>query len=144
MPEQTPEVRARNFVEVPLGYTPEMAKDEASRCLQCKNPGCVEGCPVGVDIPGFIHLIHEGDLTQAIRHLWGKNSLPAVCGRVCPQEIQCEGLCILAKKGEAGGHRQPGALCRGLGAGPRHRGTAPQGSAHRQAGGRGRCPARPG
>jgi glutamate synthase (NADPH/NADH) small chain len=100
MPEQAPQVRARNFLEVPTGYTPEMAREEASRCLQCKNPGCVEGCPVGVDIPGFIKLIHEGEFTQSIRHIWSMNSLPAVCGRVCPQEIQCEGKCILAKKGE--------------------------------------------
>ncbi|MCU0584549.1 MAG: NADPH-dependent glutamate synthase [Desulfobacterales bacterium] len=100
MPEQEPKVRARNFFEVPTGYTAEMSKEEASRCLQCKNPGCVEGCPVGVDIPGFIKLIHDGDFTKAIRHIWTMNSLPAVCGRVCPQETQCEGKCILAKKGE--------------------------------------------
>jgi glutamate synthase (NADPH/NADH) small chain len=100
MPEQEPKVRARNFIEVPTGYTPEMAKEEASRCLQCKNPGCVDGCPVGVDIPGFIKLILESDFTQSIRHIWKQNSLPAVCGRVCPQESQCEGKCILSKKGE--------------------------------------------
>ena len=78
----------------------EQARLEAMRCLQCKNPGCVDGCPVGVDIPGFIKLILESDFTQSIRHIWQQNSLPAVCGRVCPQEIQCEGKCILAKKGE--------------------------------------------
>ena len=100
MPEQEPKVRARNFLEVPTGYTPEMAREEAVRCLQCKNPGCVDGCPVGVDIPGFIKFIKEGEFTQAIRHIWTMNSLPAVCGRVCPQETQCEGRCILAKKGE--------------------------------------------
>jgi len=100
MPEQEPKVRAHNFIEVPTGYTPEMAKEEASRCLQCKNPGCVDGCPVGVDIPGFIKFILESDFTQSIRHIWKQNSLPAVCGRVCPQESQCEGKCILAKKGE--------------------------------------------
>jgi glutamate synthase (NADPH/NADH) small chain len=100
MPEQDPGVRRRNFEEVPLGYAPEMAREEAARCLQCRKPACVEGCPVGVDIPGFIHLIKEGDFTGAIRHIWGKNALPAVCGRVCPQEIQCEGVCILAKKGD--------------------------------------------
>ena len=72
--------------------------EEAARCLQCKKPGCVEGCPVGVDIPGFINLINEGDFTGAIRNLWTKNALPAVCGRVCPQEIQCEGHCILGKR----------------------------------------------
>ncbi len=100
MPEQAPEVRRRNFEEVPLGYTKEMAMQEASRCLQCKKPACVEGCPVSVDIPGFIKLIKEGDFTGSIRNLWTKNALPAVCGRVCPQEIQCEGVCILAKKGD--------------------------------------------
>jgi len=99
MPEQDPQVRARNFEEVPTGYTPEMAMEEAARCLQCKKPNCVPGCPVSVDIPGFIAHIREGDFTQAIRNLWTRNSLPAVCGRVCPQEIQCEGACILAKKG---------------------------------------------
>ncbi len=100
MPEQAADVRRRNFDEVPLGYTPEMAREEASRCLQCRKPACVQGCPVGVDIPGFIHLIKEGDFTGAIRNLWSMNALPAVCGRVCPQEIQCEGVCILAKKGD--------------------------------------------
>ena len=100
MPEQEPLVRARNFEEVPFGYTPEMAMEEASRCLQCKKPACVAGCPVEIDIPGFIQLIKDGEFTQSIRKLWEKNSLPAVCGRVCPQEIQCEGLCIVGKKGE--------------------------------------------
>ena len=100
MPEQKAEVRRRNFLEVPTGYTPEMAIQEAKRCLQCKKPGCVTGCPVGIDIPGFIQLIKEGEFTKSIRHIWQKNSLPAVCGRVCPQEIQCEGMCILAKKGD--------------------------------------------
>ncbi len=100
MPEQEPEVRMRNFDEVPLGYTPELAQQEAARCIQCKKPSCMAGCPVDVDIPGFIKLIKEGDFKAAIRNLWAKNSLPAVCGRVCPQEIQCEGLCVLAKKGE--------------------------------------------
>ena len=100
MPEQEPQARARNFKEVPLGYTPEMAITEAKRCLQCKKPVCIEGCPVEIDIPGFIQLIKEGEFTRSIRNLWSKNSLPAVCGRVCPQEIQCEGKCILGKKGE--------------------------------------------
>ena len=81
MPEQEPKVRARNFIEVPTGYTPEMAKEEAARCLQCKVPGCVDGCPVGVDIPGFIKLILESDFTRSIRHIWKQNSLPAVCGQ---------------------------------------------------------------
>lgn len=100
MEEQGPEVRRRNFKEVPIGYSVETAKMEAQRCLQCKKPSCVEGCPVQVDIPGFINYIKEGDFTKAIRIVWLKNSLPAVCGRVCPQEIQCEGQCIVGKKGE--------------------------------------------
>ena len=100
MPEQEPHVRARNFQEVPLGLSPEVAQIEAARCLQCKKPACVDGCPVQVDIPGFIQLIKEGEFTASIRNLWSKNSLPAVCGRVCPQEIQCEELCILGKKGD--------------------------------------------
>jgi len=100
MPEQKPEIRRRNFEEVPTGYSVETAMAEASRCLQCKKPGCVEGCPVNVDIPGFIHLLTQGDLTGAIRHIWEQNALPAVCGRVCPQEIQCEGNCVLGKKGD--------------------------------------------
>ena len=101
MPEQAPEVRRRNFKEVPLGLTDEMAMTEASRCLQCKKPACVEGCPVSVDIPGFINLIAKGDFAGAAERLWQKNALPAVCGRVCPQEIQCEGNCILGKKGSS-------------------------------------------
>jgi len=101
MPEQDPHVRARNFEEVPLGYTPEMAIAEASRCLQCKNPLCVQGCPVGVAIPEFIKHIADGKFDLAIGKIWERNSLPAVCGRVCPQEVQCEGNCILGRKGEA-------------------------------------------
>ncbi len=101
MPEQKPEIRRRNFEEVPFGYSEEAAVKEAERCLQCKNPSCVKGCPVSVDIPGFIQLIKEKNFTGSIRNIWLKNALPAVCGRVCPQEIQCEGSCILAKKGEA-------------------------------------------
>ncbi len=100
MPEQEPDVRKRNFLEVPTGYTMAMAQEEAARCLQCRKPGCVDGCPVEVDIPGFINLISEGDMTGAIRNLWSKNALPAVCGRVCPQEIQCEVKCIVGKKGD--------------------------------------------
>ena len=100
MPEQKADVRKRNFDEVPLGYTEQLAMQEASRCLQCKKPACVEGCPVEIDIPAFIQHIQEGEFTKAIRKLWERNSLPAICGRVCPQEDQCEGLCILGKKGE--------------------------------------------
>jgi len=98
MPEQEPKVRARNFQEVPLGYTPELARQEAQRCIQCKDPRCKQGCPVEIDIPQFIAAIKEGEFEAAIRKLWEKNSLPAVCGRVCPQEVQCEGMCILGKK----------------------------------------------
>ena len=100
MPEQEPAIRARNFEEVPLGQDPDVAVLEASRCLQCKKPACVEGCPVEVDIPGFISLVKEGDFTGAIKKIWEKNALPAVCGRVCPQESQCEGKCIVGRKGD--------------------------------------------
>ena len=100
MPEQEPQVRARNFDEVALGYTPEMARAEAMRCLRCKKPLCVEGCPVNVNIPAFITEIAEGRFLSAARILKTTNNLPAVCGRVCPQETQCEAKCILGKKGE--------------------------------------------
>ena len=100
MPEQDPKVRSRNFEEVPYGYTPELAQKEANRCLQCKKPKCTEGCPVGVKIPDFINLIAEGDFIGAAKKLKEDNSLPAVCGRVCPQESQCESFCILGKKDE--------------------------------------------
>ncbi len=100
MPEQDPDVRRRNFIEVPLGLTPEMAIAEAKRCLQCKKPACVDGCPVSVSIPEFIKLIADGNFSGAANKLWERNALPAVCGRVCPQEEQCEGRCILGKKGQ--------------------------------------------
>jgi glutamate synthase (NADPH/NADH) small chain len=100
MPEQDPKVRARNFDEVPLGFTPEMAKTEALRCITCKNPACVQGCPVEVDIPGFISLVMEGDFIGAAKRIKTTNALPAVCGRVCPQEVQCEALCVRGKKAE--------------------------------------------
>lgn len=100
MPEQAPEVRRRNFDEVPQGYDEETAIKEAKRCMQCKKPACVTGCPVEIDIPGFIGHIAEGNFKDAIRKIWQKSSLPAVCGRVCPQESQCEGECILGKKGD--------------------------------------------
>ncbi len=100
MPEQEPHVRARNFDEVPLGYTPEMARQEASRCLQCKKPACRKGCPVQVYIPEFIDEIAKGAFGRAAEILKQTNSLPAVCGRVCPQENQCESYCILGKKHE--------------------------------------------
>jgi glutamate synthase (NADPH/NADH) small chain len=100
MPEQEADIRRRNFEEVPLGLTPEMAIAEAKRCLQCKKPLCVGGCPVSVGIPEFIKLIADGDFSGAANKLWERNALPAVCGRVCPQEEQCEGLCIVGKKGQ--------------------------------------------
>ncbi|MEA2059616.1 MAG: NADPH-dependent glutamate synthase [Thermodesulfobacteriota bacterium] len=100
MPQQPADIRKRNFEEVPTGLTEKMAMVEASRCLQCKNPSCVQGCPVSVKIPQFIKKIADGDFEGAAETLWEKNALPAVCGRVCPQEIQCEGKCILGKKGQ--------------------------------------------
>jgi len=100
MPEQPAEERRKNFNEVALGYTKEDALAEASRCLSCKEPKCVEGCPVNVDIPGFIKLVCEEDFAGAIEKIKGTNALPAICGRVCPQETQCEALCVLGKKGK--------------------------------------------
>lgn len=103
MPEQEPKVRNKNFKEVSLGYTPEMAIAEAKRCLNCKNKPCVAGCPVNVRIPEFIALIAEGKFKEAYEVISDTNALPAVCGRVCPQESQCEGKCIRAIKGESVG-----------------------------------------
>jgi glutamate synthase (NADPH/NADH) small chain len=100
MPHQDAKERTRNFDEVALGYTEEQAIAEASRCLECRNPKCVQGCPVEIDIPGFIAQMKAGDFDGAIATIKLTNSLPAVCGRVCPQEVQCEELCVLAKKGE--------------------------------------------
>jgi len=100
MPEQPAEERKKNFNEVALGYAKEDALAEASRCLSCKEPKCVEGCPVNVDIPGFIKLVCEEDFAGAIEKIKGTNTLPAICGRVCPQETQCEALCVLGKKGQ--------------------------------------------
>jgi glutamate synthase (NADPH/NADH) small chain len=99
MPKQEPLVRAKNFNEVALGYTVENALYEAGRCIQCKKRPCVEGCPVGVDIPEFILALREGKMADSVRILKGKNALPAICGRVCPQETQCEEVCTLGKKG---------------------------------------------
>jgi glutamate synthase (NADPH/NADH) small chain len=100
MPKQEPKLRVRNFDEVALGYSKESAVREASRCLGCKKPPCVGGCPVDIDIPAFIDLIRHGDFIGAIHKIKEKNSLPAICGRVCPQEEQCEAVCVLAKKGQ--------------------------------------------
>ena len=101
MPAQEPEVRAGNFEEVALGYAWEDALAEAERCLQCAKPHCVDGCPVGVQIPQFIKALREGDLPGAVDAMKVKNNLPAICGRVCPQESQCEANCIVAKKGQS-------------------------------------------
>ena len=100
MPEQDPQVRARNFQEVTLGYTEEMAVEEAGRCLNCKNPKCVEGCPVNVRIPEFIAKVRERDFKAAYEIITSTNALPALSGRVCPQETQCESKCVRGIKGE--------------------------------------------
>jgi len=100
MPEQHPLTRSHNFDEVALGYTKEMAIEEADRCLNCKNPACVEGCPVGISIPRFIQKVKVGDFESAYRIITEASSLPAVCGRVCPQESQCESKCVRGVKGE--------------------------------------------
>lgn len=97
-PRQSPKERIKNFFEVALGLSKEEAEKEASRCLQCKNPLCVKGCPVEIDIPSFIKLIKEGKRKEALAKIKEKNNLPAVCGRVCPQENQCEAVCVLNKK----------------------------------------------
>ena len=99
--EQDPQVRATNFDEVCLGYNKEEAMEEASRCLNCKKAKCVEGCPVNINIPGFIHQVKEGNFEEASKVLSESSALPAICGRVCPQESQCEGKCIRGIKGEA-------------------------------------------
>lgn len=100
MPEQAPDVRNKNFDEVALGYTKEMALEEAGRCLNCKNKPCVSGCPVNVPIPDFIAKVAEGDFEAAYKVITSENALPAICGRVCPQESQCEGKCVRGIKGE--------------------------------------------
>lgn len=99
MPKQKPNIRSKNFDEVALGYNFQQAKTEAERCIQCPHPTCVAGCPVEIDIPGFIKAIVDDDMPQAVHILKNKNSLPGICGRVCPQETQCESQCVLAKKG---------------------------------------------
>ena len=98
--EQDPKVRAANFEEVCLGYNMEEAMEEAQRCLNCKNAKCIKGCPVSIDIPGFIHQVKEGNIEEAYKVIGKSSALPAICGRVCPQESQCEGVCIRGIKGE--------------------------------------------
>lgn len=100
MPHQKPETRNKNFKEVALGYSPELAIEEATRCLGCKNAPCVKGCPVNINIPGFIKEIKDKNFKEAFNIITETNSLPAVCGRVCPQEHQCEGLCVRGIKNE--------------------------------------------
>ena len=99
MPKQKPKARAKNFNEVALGYTDKNALAEVNRCIQCKKRTCVDGCPVEVDIPEFLLALRDGDMPEAVRVLKSKNALPGICGRVCPQETQCEETCSLAKKG---------------------------------------------
>ena len=103
MPEQAPDVRNKNFEEVTLGYTAEMAVEEAQRCLNCKNKPCMTGCPVQVKIPEFIALVAEGKFLEAAAKIKETSALPAVCGRVCPQESQCEGKCVRGIKTESVG-----------------------------------------
>lgn len=100
MGEQDPKERVGNFYEVPYGYTPEQAMEEARRCIQCKKPLCVGGCPVNIDIPWFLKLLAEGKFVEAARKIKETNGLPAVCGRVCPQEDQCEKVCVIGKKND--------------------------------------------
>ena len=101
MLEQSPQERIHNYKEVTLGYSPEQAREEAARCLNCAKPACMQGCPVNINIPGFLKQVKDGDFSAAARLIKENNSLPAVTGRVCPQEAQCEGVCILGKKYEA-------------------------------------------
>ena len=108
MPAQPPEDRINNFKEVALGFTPELALAEAERCLNCKDPLCMKGCPVGVHIPRFITAVREGRMDDAAKTVLSDNNLPAVCGRVCPQENQCEKFCIRREK--LGGSVAIGAL----------------------------------
>ena len=100
MPRQEPQERVKNFKEVALGYTEEMARKEAARCLRCKNPQCRKGCPVDVPIPEFIECISHGKYAEGIAVIKSKNALPAICGRVCPQEGQCQMRCVKGKKGD--------------------------------------------
>jgi glutamate synthase (NADPH/NADH) small chain len=100
MPEQNAIERAHNFYEVALGYENDLALLEASRCLQCKKPSCIKGCPVEVDIPDFVQLVKKGDYIGAAWKIKEKNSLPRIAGRVCPQESQCESKCVVGDKGK--------------------------------------------
>ena len=133
MPEQAPAERVKNFREVPFGYPAETARIEAARCLQCKNAPCRAGCPVEVKIPEFIQRIREGDFIGAARMIKADNALPAVCGRVCPQEDQCEKFCVLGEEGRAGRDRPARAVRGRLGTRTSGRGAADGRAADRQA-----------
>ena len=100
MPAQDPTERVCNFDEVALGYTEEMAVGEAERCLECKKPKCVDSCPVGIDIPAFVNAVADGRFSEALAIIKADNTLPAICGRVCPQEDQCEQTCVTGNKGD--------------------------------------------
>jgi len=110
MPRQDPKVRAKNFNEVALGYSPDEAKQEASRCIQCKKRNCTTGCPVEVDIPEFIKALREDNLPEAVKVLKNKNSLPGICGRVCPPRISMRIQVHSGKTGSPYRHRQIGTL----------------------------------
>ena len=112
LPEQDPAKRRHNFQEVPFGYDEETAVLEASRCLGCKKPKCVDGCPVEIDIPGFVGLVRERKFKEAMTVIRATNNLPAICGRVCPQETQCEELCVLGKAKKSGPPGEPVAVGR--------------------------------
>ena len=127
MPEQSPQERIKNFKEVPYGYSKEIAIEEAKRCMQCKNKPCMKGCPVEIDIPGFINCIAQGDFEKAAEVIKAKNSLPAISGRVCPYEEQCEGECTLKKIGEPVG---VGRLERFIADYEREKGKKPPKKAH--------------
>ena len=127
--EQDPKVRATNFEEVCLGYNEQEAVDEATRCLNCPNPQCVKGCPVSINIPKFIQELKEGNVEQAYQTISESSALPAVCGRVCPQESQCEGKCVRGIKGEA---VAIGKLERFVADAARERGIKPQGATEKK------------
>ena len=105
--EQDPKVRATNFEEVCLGYNKEEAMEEATRCLNCKNAKCIQGCPVSINIPAFIHQVKEGNIEEAYKIIGKSSALPAICGRVCPQESQCEGKCIWCQARSEASARPP-------------------------------------
>ena len=126
--EQDAKERAANFREVCLGYNEAEAREEASRCINCKNAQCIKGCPVAINIPGFIEKVKEGDIAQAYQIISESSALPAVCGRVCPQESQCEGKCIRGIKGD---HISIGKLERFVADWARENGLKPAGAAEK-------------